>query len=131
MKLEGIESSDTDEMRSMMQIIAESAQRKTPYLKKIVVDFIREAGTASKCNVLLQIKYVELDYVVAKYDGARAKLPPLTKELTRCKTDFVLNSKPLMEKAMPKQEPPQAILNAVDIKGQPIKVSCPGDYCKM
>ena len=115
--MEGIESSDTDELRSMMQTLAEFAQRKTPYIKKIVVDFIREGGAVSKCNLMLQIKYVELDYVVAKYDGARAKLPPLTKELTRCKTDFVLNSKPLMEKAIPKQEPPQAILKAVDIKG--------------
>lgn len=97
LKLGEIQSSDTEELRKIMQTIAEFACRRTPYIRKIVVDFMREGLTASKRNVMLQIKYVELDEVLAKFDYGREKLPPVTRELTRCKTDFVLNNKPLME----------------------------------
>lgn len=90
-----------------MQTLAECAYKRTPYVRKIVVDFVREAMTVPKRNVMLQIKYVELDEVVARYDCGRDKLPPVTRELTRSKTDFVLNNKPLMEPIIPTKEPPQ------------------------
>lgn len=101
----------------MMQTITEFAVKKSPFIKKIVVDFMREGKADAKRDVVIQIKYVEIDYVVAKYDFMREKLPPVTKELTRCKTDFVLNSKPLMTKIVPDKESSQSILKAVDVKG--------------
>jgi len=68
-----------------------------PYLSKLVVDFIRESTPLpEERNLFLQLKYAESDEFLSQMDMKGSRLPKVTQEMTRCQTDFILNTRPLI-----------------------------------
>ena len=113
-----------------------------PYLSKLVVDFIREAGkNGEERNAFLQLKYAEADEFVAQLVMKSGRPPKVTQEMTRCQTDFILNTRPLISSLDGGQkrvgggqlatEDQSTRLASSNLKGQPVEVRCAGDYCNI
>jgi hypothetical protein len=115
----------------MIKQITRCALKKSPYINRIVVDFIKEGQTGSSIYQMIQVKTVNLDY---QLQSLKDKLLPKSQLISKdpFAYDFFVNRQSIhnfqrIEKVA--LENSQMIIKLQDKVGKPTSLICSGQYC--